>query len=169
MKQTALKRVDIRLQSPLWGIAASILFVAALLGVLIHFGATDYVLSLLRWFDAQGAWASSKVSSLTGNPKDYNFYSALSHSPSRAAGNTPDLSIYRPRSIPEYGAFRYKALVEGLLQIGSAHSSETNWSDDFEIAWTKMGNKGPLVLFFAWRTNQSVTMGSSAGASITFL
>lgn len=109
------------------------------------------------------------MSSLTGNPKDYNFYSALSHSPSRAAGNTPDLSIYRPRSIPEYGAFRYKALVEGLLQIGSAHSSETNWSDDFEIAWTKMGNKGPLVLFFAWRTNQSVTMGSSAGASITFL
>lgn len=87
------------------------------------------------------------MSSLTGNPRDYNFYSALSHSPSRAAGNTSDLSIYRPRSIPEYGAFRYKALVEGLLQIGDAHSSETNWSDDFEIAWTKMGNKGPLVLF----------------------
>lgn len=58
MKQTALKRLDIRLQSPLWGIAASILFIAALLGILIHFGATDYVLSLLRWLDAQGAWAS---------------------------------------------------------------------------------------------------------------
>lgn len=57
MKQTALKRLGTHLQSPLWGIAASILFVAALLGVLIHFGATDYVLRLLSWFDAQGAWA----------------------------------------------------------------------------------------------------------------
>jgi uncharacterized membrane protein YdjX (TVP38/TMEM64 family) len=57
MKQTTLKRLGTRLQSPLWGIAASILFVAALLGLLIHFGATDYVLRLLRWFDAQGAWA----------------------------------------------------------------------------------------------------------------
>lgn len=57
MKQTALKRLSTRLQSPLWGIAASILFVAALLGLLIHFGAIDYVLRLLRWFDAQGAWA----------------------------------------------------------------------------------------------------------------
>ncbi len=57
MKQTALKRLGTRLQSPLWGIAASILFVAALLGLLIHFGAIDYVLHLLRWFDAQGAWA----------------------------------------------------------------------------------------------------------------
>jgi uncharacterized membrane protein YdjX (TVP38/TMEM64 family) len=58
MKQTSLKRLDIRLQSPLWGIAASIVFVATLLVVLIHYGATDYVLSLLRWFDAQGPWAS---------------------------------------------------------------------------------------------------------------
>lgn len=57
MNQTTLKRLGTRLQSPVWGIAASILFVAALLGVLIHFGATDYVLRLLRWFDAQGAWA----------------------------------------------------------------------------------------------------------------
>ena len=57
MKQTTLKRLGTRLQSPLWGIAASILFVAALLGLLIHFGATDYVLRLLRWFDTQGAWA----------------------------------------------------------------------------------------------------------------
>jgi uncharacterized membrane protein YdjX (TVP38/TMEM64 family) len=57
MNETTLKRLGTRLQSPLCGITASILFVAALLGVLIHFGATDYVLDLLRWFDAQGAWA----------------------------------------------------------------------------------------------------------------
>jgi len=87
------------------------------------------------------------MNSVSGNSEDYSFYSALSHPPLRAAGNTPDLSIYPPQSIPEYGVFRYKAPVEGLLQIGGTHSSETNWSDDFEIAWTKMGNKGPLVLF----------------------
>ena len=43
--------------SPLWGIAASILFVAAIVGVLIYFGAHEEILRLLRWFDAQGAWA----------------------------------------------------------------------------------------------------------------
>jgi uncharacterized membrane protein YdjX (TVP38/TMEM64 family) len=57
IKQTALKRLGTRLQSPLWAIAASILFVAALLVPLIHFGAHEQVLRLLRWFEAQGAWA----------------------------------------------------------------------------------------------------------------
>jgi hypothetical protein len=33
---------------------------------------------------------------------DFSFYSALSHPPVRAAGNTPDLSIYRSPGIPEY-------------------------------------------------------------------
>lgn len=78
---------------------------------------------------------------------DFSFYSALSHPPVRAAGNAPDLSVYRPQGAPEYGSFRYKAPAEGLLQVGGPHSTETVWSDDFEIAWTKMGNKGPLVLF----------------------
>lgn len=77
----------------------------------------------------------------------YSFYSALSHPPLRSAGNTPDLSIYRPPGAPEYGVFRFKAAAEGLLPAGDAHDAATDWSDDFEIAWTKMGNKGPLVLF----------------------
>lgn len=76
-----------------------------------------------------------------------NLYCALSHPPVRAAGNTPDLSIYRPQGKPEYGAFSYKAPAEGLLQTDGPHSTETVWSDNFEIAWTKMGKKGPLVLF----------------------
>ena len=58
MEQTALKRSGAHhLQSPLWGIAASMVFVAALLALLIYFGVQDRVLQLLRWFDAQGAWA----------------------------------------------------------------------------------------------------------------
>lgn len=46
-----------RMQSPLLGIAASLLFVAALLVVLIQFGAHEQVLHLLAWFDTQGTWA----------------------------------------------------------------------------------------------------------------
>ncbi|MHB8713842.1 MAG: TVP38/TMEM64 family protein [Trichloromonadaceae bacterium] len=52
-----LKRLSIRMQSPLWSVAAGILFVAALLAVLIYFDAHEQVLRLLEWFDAQGAWA----------------------------------------------------------------------------------------------------------------
>lgn len=78
---------------------------------------------------------------------DCSFYSALSHPPMRAAGNAPDMSIYRSAGAHKYGSFRYKAPVEGLVQVGGPHSTETVWSDDFEIAWTKMGDKGPLVLF----------------------
>ncbi|MGK2943575.1 MAG: TVP38/TMEM64 family protein [Desulfuromonadales bacterium] len=52
-----LKRLGMHMQSPLWGVAASILFVAALLALLIHFGVHEQVLRLLMWFDAQGAWA----------------------------------------------------------------------------------------------------------------
>ena len=47
----------IRLTSPLWGIAASSLCVAALVAALIQFDAHEQVLHLLGWFDAQGAWA----------------------------------------------------------------------------------------------------------------
>jgi pimeloyl-ACP methyl ester carboxylesterase len=77
----------------------------------------------------------------------YSFYRALSLPPLRAAGNTPDLTIYRQQGEPVYGSFCYQAPTEGLLQIGGPHSTETEWTNDFEIAWTKMGNKGPLVLF----------------------
>ena len=58
MKPTALERPASRIQSPLWGILGSILFVAAILGVLVYFGAHEQILRLLEWFDAQGAWLS---------------------------------------------------------------------------------------------------------------
>ena len=87
------------------------------------------------------------MSKTSSAPNDCSFYSALSHSPVRSVGNAPDMSIYRPLGMPKYGVFHYKAPTEGLLQIGGPHSTKTDWSADFEIAWTKMGNKGPLVLF----------------------
>lgn len=47
----------IRGASPVWNIAASVLFVAAVLGVLIYLDTHQQVLQLLEWVDAQGAWA----------------------------------------------------------------------------------------------------------------
>lgn len=46
----------IRARSPVWSIAVSVLFVAAVLGALIYFDAHEQVLQLLEWLDAQGAW-----------------------------------------------------------------------------------------------------------------
>lgn len=57
MKQTSSKPPGRRIQSPLLGIAASILFVAAVLALLVYFGVHEQVLALLQWFDEQGAWA----------------------------------------------------------------------------------------------------------------
>lgn len=57
VKQAAPRSYVNRMQSPLLGIAASILFVAAILAVMIWFGAHEQVLRLLEWFEAQGAWA----------------------------------------------------------------------------------------------------------------
>lgn len=58
LKKIDLNQLAARLQSPLWGIATSILFVAILLAVMIRFGAHEQILVLLRWFEAQGAWAA---------------------------------------------------------------------------------------------------------------
>ncbi len=74
-------------------------------------------------------------------------YEALSHAPARSAGNDVDLSIYRAPGKPVYGKFKFKAPAQGLVQVDPPHGTETVWTDEFEIAYTKMGNKGPLVLF----------------------
>lgn len=74
-------------------------------------------------------------------------YEALSHAPVREAGNRPDFTIYRSPGKPEYGRFRYEAPAEGLVQVDPPHGTETRWTREFEIAWTKWGDRGPLVLF----------------------
>jgi len=89
----------------------------------------------------------SNSSGFSEKDKNITFYNALSHAPVRSVGNIPNLGIYRPKGKHQYGYFNYKAPVEGLLQVGDAHSLETEWSDEFKIAWTKMGDKGPLALF----------------------
>ncbi len=74
-------------------------------------------------------------------------YAALSHPPVRAAGHDVDLSIYRKAGEPTYGRFAFTAPAEGLVQVNGPHSTEFEWTDQFEIAYTKVGSKGPLVLF----------------------
>lgn len=76
-----------------------------------------------------------------------SLYTALSHAPVRAAGNDVDLSIYRKAGGSTYGKFQYKAPAEGLVQVSGSHSNKFEWTDNFEIAYTKVGTKGPLVLF----------------------
>jgi len=75
------------------------------------------------------------------------YYDALSHAPQRAAGNAVDLSVYRPQGDPAYGRFPYTAPATGMVLVDPPHGTKTRWTDEFEIAWTKMGDKGPLVLF----------------------
>ncbi|SET53049.1 hypothetical protein SAMN05216326_1342 [Nitrosomonas marina] len=58
------------------------------------------------------------MNSKPGVIHDSSLYEAFSRSPERAAGNKPCLSIYRSPGKAEYGAFSYKAPVDGLLQIG---------------------------------------------------
>lgn len=43
--------------SPLWAVAASTLFVAVILGMLVYFGMHDQLTHLLSWVKAQGIWA----------------------------------------------------------------------------------------------------------------
>ena len=87
---------------------------------------------------------------LSGSPAfaaETSMYEALSHPPARSAGNTVDLSIYRAPGQPVYGTFKFTAPAQGLVLVNPPHGTETVWTDQFEIAFTKMGNKGPLVLF----------------------
>lgn len=74
-------------------------------------------------------------------------YQALSRAPDRSAGHHADVGIYRSPGKPVYGRFVYQAPAMGLVQVNPPHGEETVWTDKFEIAYTKMGNRGPLVLF----------------------
>jgi len=79
-------------------------------------------------------------------PDSARLYDALSRPPVRAAGNDVDPTIYRDAGPTTYGRFAFKAPAEGLVQTGWPDDPRTHWADDFGIAWTKVGDKGPLVL-----------------------
>lgn len=58
MKHAGRSRYKRIIRSPLFGILASILFVAAVVGLLVAFGVHERVVNLLEWFEDQGAWAA---------------------------------------------------------------------------------------------------------------
>ena len=74
-------------------------------------------------------------------------YTALSHPPRREAGNDVDLNLYRGAPAARYGRFAYQAPEPGLVQYDWPRAPRTAWTDDFDIAWTKVGDRGPLCLF----------------------
>ncbi len=45
-------------RSPFWALAASVAFVAVLLGVLVYFNLHEKLLDVLAWVEQQGAWAA---------------------------------------------------------------------------------------------------------------
>ncbi|MFA9461575.1 alpha/beta fold hydrolase [Thiohalorhabdus methylotrophus] len=85
---------------------------------------------------------------MTAQP--HNAYTALSHHPERAAGNEVDRSIYRNPGPMTFGRFPFQGPTQGLVPTGDRDSSgwptQAEWTDRFEIAWTKHGDQGPLVL-----------------------
>ncbi|NQV20252.1 MAG: alpha/beta fold hydrolase [Rhodospirillales bacterium] len=91
--------------------------------------------------------ASNLITNTSAAAEAPSLYEALSHSPVRAAGNAVDMSIYRDIGKPTYGTFKFTAPTKGLVQVGGPQSDKFEWSDQFEIAYTKVGDKGPLVLF----------------------
>lgn len=76
-----------------------------------------------------------------------DLYAALSHAPRREAGNGVDLNVYRQVAAARYGRFEYRAPHAGLVQYDWPHAPRTEWTDRFDIAWTKVGDRGPLCLF----------------------
>ncbi|MEX2515574.1 MAG: alpha/beta hydrolase [Gammaproteobacteria bacterium] len=76
-----------------------------------------------------------------------SLYEALSHSPARNNNYQADLGIYRSAGEPEYGRYSYKAPAKGLVKAANSDGNETILTDDFEIAYTRIGDKGPIVLF----------------------
>jgi pimeloyl-ACP methyl ester carboxylesterase len=88
------------------------------------------------------------LSSPIASAVEPSLYDALSHPPARAAAtNEVDLSIYREAGKPIFGTFKYTAPMEGMVLVDPPHGTETKWTNQFEIAYTKMGVKGPVVLF----------------------
>lgn len=58
MKQAELDRRAGWKKSPVVGILASVVFVGIILAILYAFGIHEHVVTMLRWFEAQGAWAA---------------------------------------------------------------------------------------------------------------
>ena len=79
-------------------------------------------------------------------PDSATLYEALAKPPRRTAGNDVDPTIYRGAGPQRHGTFAFKGKAEGLVQTGWPDNPQTHWTDDFEIAYTKVGDAGPLVL-----------------------
>ncbi len=69
-------------------------------------------------------------------------YDALSHPVNIDEGHEPNLNIYRDGGNPTHGIYKYKSPFSGYIK----NSNQYLVTDEFDIAYTQRGNKGPLVL-----------------------
>lgn len=70
-------------------------------------------------------------------------YSALSHPPLPSMGNKPIKSIYRSNGPPIHGKIMVKTGLTGEVR----QNGKLVKTDTFEIAYTQIGDKGPVILF----------------------
>ncbi|GAH46420.1 unnamed protein product, partial [marine sediment metagenome] len=72
-----------------------------------------------------------------------DIYDVLSHPVNIDAGHEPNLNLYRDGGNPVHGVFSFTSRFSGYLHKEDGQYYPT---DRFEIAYTKRGDKGPLVL-----------------------
>lgn len=70
-------------------------------------------------------------------------YDALSKAPVPTAGHEPNMDIYRSPGNPVNGKYTITSRFDGYVKTGDEYIS----TNKFDIAYTKWGTKGPLVLF----------------------
>lgn len=73
-----------------------------------------------------------------------SMYDALSHSPDSISGHKPRPDIYRKFGQAVHGVFEATMPMSGMVKQSDGTYLETN---KFNIAYTLMGNKGPVVAF----------------------
>ena len=73
-----------------------------------------------------------------------SMYEALSHPVDIDEGHEPNINIYRDGGKPEHGVFNYESPFSGYIKDPKTGKY---WNTNkFEIAYTKRGDKGPLIL-----------------------
>lgn len=75
-----------------------------------------------------------------------SMYDALSHPINYTEGHEYDRNLYRSGGAPKHGKFKFKDRFHGyVLREGTDNTYDR--TNEFEIAYTQWGDKGPLVLF----------------------
>lgn len=82
---------------------------------------------------------------LSQNPNtNVSFYDAFSHSPNIDNGHESNHNIYRYGGKPNHGKYKYESPFSGYIK--DEISKQYFLNNQFEIAYTQWGDKGPIVI-----------------------